>query len=169
MKALWRLAGSALLLAAAGSAAASEQRIDGVVTRVSDGDTLWLRPDPQPQRPRPRPLKLRLVGLDAPERCQAHGPQAGAALSAQVLGRRVTVLRRATDQHGRGLVTLWQGGEDVGARLVREGHAWSARYRGDPGPYAAEEQAARAAGRGLFADPAAEPPRDFRRRHGPCD
>lgn len=162
-------AGVALLGAAAVAAPLPPpERIDGVVTRVSDGDTLWLRPDPTPQRARPRPVKLRLVGLDAPERCQPHGPEAGAALSALVLGQRVTVRRRATDQHGRALGTLWRGDEDVGALLVREGHAWSARYRGDPGPYAAEEAAARAGHRGLFAGAAPEPPRDFRRRHGPC-
>lgn len=145
------------------------ERIDGVVTRVSDGDTLWLRPDPTPQRARPKPLKLRLVGLDAPELCQAHGREAGAALSALVLGQRVTVKRRASDQHGRALGTLWRGEQDVGAQLVHEGHAWSSRYRGDPGPYATEEAAARAARRGLFAAARPVEPWRFRREHGPCD
>lgn len=172
MAALRRLTalGAALLCAVAAAAPLPPaERFDGVVTRVSDGDTLWVRPDPTSQRARPRPVKLRLVGLDAPERCQAHGPEAGAALSALVLGQRVTVRRRATDQHGRALGTLWRGEQDVGALLVTGGHAWSARYRGDAGPYAAEEAAARAARRGLFSAAAPEPPRDFRRRHGPCD
>jgi micrococcal nuclease len=31
-----------------------------------------------------------------------------------------------------------------------------------------QEASARAAGLGLFADPAAELPRDFRKRQGPC-
>lgn len=156
------------LLSAVALAAPLPERFDGIVTRVSDGDTLWVRPDPTPQRPRPRPVKLRLVGIDAPERCQAHGAEAGAALSDQVLGRRVTVSRRATDQHGRALGTLWRGEQDVGAMLVREGHAWSARYRNDPGPYAREEREARSARRGLFATPAPQWPGDFRRMHGPC-
>lgn len=150
-------------------AAAAGERFDGVVTRVSDGDTVWVRPEAAPgERPR-KPVKVRLVGLDAPERCQAHGEVAAEALSARVLGRPVRVQRRATDEHGRALGTLWLGSQDVGAWLVGEGHAWSARWRGDPGPFAAEEQAARRARRGLFAEADPEPPRDFRRRHGPCE
>ncbi len=156
---------------AAGWACADETRFDGVVVRVSDGDTVWVRPAaPAGDGRRPWPVKLRLVGLDAPERCQAHGAEAGAALAGRVQGRPVTVRRRATDEHGRALGTLWLDGEDVGAWLVAEGHAWSARYRGDPGPYAPQERDARDARRGLFA--AVSAPREpwhFRREHGPCE
>ncbi|WP_292445188.1 thermonuclease family protein [Methylibium sp.] len=150
-------------------AAAGETRFSGVVTRVSDGDTVWVQPDQEDGAPHRKRVKLRLVGLDAPERCQAHGPEAGAALASRVQGRHVTVRRRATDDYGRALGTLWVGDEDVGAWMVNEGHAWSARWRGSGGPYASEEGVARNARRGLFA---AEPPfhpRDFRRLHGPCD
>lgn len=163
-----------LLLAGAllgAAAAANETRFDGVVTRITDGDTVWVRPDAEAQggRARRKPVKVRLLGLDAPERCQAHGSEAGAALAARLHNHRVTVRRRATDDYGRALGTLWLGHEDIGAWLVSEGHAWSARYRGDPGPYADEERRARAARRGLFAAASPEAPRDFRRRHGPCD
>lgn len=163
-----RAAVAVLLLAAHALTAANETRVAGVVTRVSDGDTLWIQPEAAPGAPHRRRVKLRLVGIDAPERCQAHGAAATAALASRVQGRRVVVLRRATDDYQRALVTLWLDGEDIGAWLVREGHAWSARYRGDPGPYAREEAAARAARRGLFTDPQALPPREFRRLHGPC-
>lgn len=151
-----------------GAAAAAEPPFEAVVTHVSDGDTVWVRTDPTPAAPKGRRVKLRLLGLDAPERCQRHGPEATAALSARVQGRRVTVRREATDDHGRGLATLQLGGADVGAGLVAEGHAWSARFRGRIGPYAAEEAQARRDRRGLFADASPELPRDFRRRHGPC-
>jgi micrococcal nuclease len=151
-----------------GPASARESAFEAVVSHVSDGDTVWVRTDPTPDSPKGRRIKLRLLGLDAPERCQLHGPEATAALRAQVQGQRVTVQRTATDDHGRGLATLWLDGVDVGVQLVAEGHAWSARYRADPGPYANEEAEARSARRGLFADPAPELPRDFRRRHGPC-
>ena len=164
MKAWW--AGGALALA---GAALQAQVMHGTVTRVSDGDTLWLRPAPSAHEPRPRPLKLRLVGLDAPERCQPWGGEATAALKARVLKRAVTVERRATDAYGRGLVVLRLGGEDVGAWLVAQGHAWSDGWRSSAGAYAAQERQARAARRGLFADPRAIEPRVFRRRHGPCD
>lgn len=161
------------LLAAAlvgARAAAVENVLTGSVTRVSDGDTLWLQPDARSgASERRRRIKLRLVGLDAPERCQAHGSEASEALAQRVLGRQVRIVRRATDDHGRALVTLWLGSEDIGAWLVREGHAWSQRYRGDLGPYAAEEAAARRAHRGLFAQERPIEPRRFRRLHGPCE
>lgn len=154
------LLGAALLCT---SAVAAPQEFHGRVTRVSDGDTLWVQA--QPGR---KPIKVRLVGIDAPERCQAHGDAASAALRSMALGREVTVRRHATDDYGRALGTLWIDGRDVAATLVREGHAWSADSRGVGGPYAREQAEARAARRGLFAHADPQRPRDFRREHGPC-
>lgn len=68
----------------------------------------------------------------------------------------------------RRLVKLTLDGDDVGAWLVLQGHAWNVRYRGRSGPYTREERAARAARRGVFATPDAMPPRSFRRQHGSC-
>ena len=154
-----RLAALGVLAALAMPAAA----MVGVVTRVSDGDTLWVRPDTGG-----RPVKLRVQGIDAPERCQAWGLQAQQRLQALVLGREVRLVEGPRDTHGRRLARLMLGEADIGRHLVLEGLAWSHRYRGWPGPYAAEEALARRERRGLFADPAAMPPRQFRRTHGPC-
>lgn len=152
---------AALALVAAVSLA---QAFGGVVTRVSDGDTVWVAPDGGGRKP----VKLRLAGVDAPERCQPWGREAGEALAQHVLRRRVEVTTRAHDQHGRLIGALHLDGADVGAWLVEHGHAWSPRYQRTPGPYAAHERAARAARRGLFADARAIAPREFRRNHGPC-
>lgn len=135
----------------------------GVVTRVSDGDTLWVKPASGG-----RPIKLRMQGIDAPEACQAYGDAARERLAALVLGQSVRLVEGPLDDHGRRLVRLMRGDVDVGRVLVLEGLAWSYRYRRNPGPYALEEQQARQARRGLFADPAAVSPREFRRTHGPC-
>jgi endonuclease YncB( thermonuclease family) len=135
----------------------------GRVTYVSDGDTLWVRPAAGG-----RPRKVRLHGIDAPELCQAHGPEARSALQHEVLGREVNVQPLRDDDYGRLLARLRLGGQDVAAPLVRAGHAWSYRYRRSPGPYAEEEGEARAARRGLFADARAQRPYAFRRQHGPC-
>lgn len=138
-------------------------QLQGVVTRVTDGDTLWLRPAPGA-----RPVKLRLQHIDAPEICQAGGAAARRALEAMVLGQPVRVLGSVRDDYGRRLARVLRGEVDVGEQLVREGHAWNSRFRGRRGPYAAAEAQARAQRRGVFADARAEPPREFRRRHGPC-
>lgn len=135
----------------------------GTVTRVSDGDTLWVRPAEGG-----RPVKVRIEGIDAPEICQAGGRDARRALERRVLRRTVRLETVARDDWGRRIARVSLDGQDVGERLVREGHAWSDRYRDRPGPYADQEQAARVARRGLFAAPEPMPPRDFRRMHGAC-
>ncbi len=145
-------------------AAAAQQAVwSGTVTHVSDGDTLWVRP----QRGG-APRAVRLDGIDAPELCQRHGEAARAALVGRVLGQQVQVRVRRRDDYGRALAHVSLRHEDIGAWLVRQGHAWSYRYRGQAGPYARQEAQARAQGRGLFQDGRVELPRDFRRRHGSC-
>lgn len=134
------------------------------VTHVSDGDTLWVRPDAGGS-----PRKLRIDGIDAPEICQAGGEAARAALLLLALHRRVAVTVRRHDDYGRGLARLQlDDSSDLGALLVRAGHAWSYRWRQHPGPYAVEEAMARQSRQGLFAAEQPELPRDFRRRHGSC-
>ena len=146
----------------------------GVVTFVPDGDSLMVRPASGGA-----PVKIRLEGVDAPELCQAHGPASRQALQSRVMGRTVKVEGRRRDNYGRVLARISRSdgggggggseGGDVGEWMVRRGHAWSYRFRRDAGPYAAVESQAQAARRGLFADAQPVPPRDFRKRHGPCD
>lgn len=135
----------------------------GVVTRVSDGDTLWVR-----LAPGKAPVKVRFQGLDAPETCQAWGPQATQALQAKALHQTVMLSTRARDDFGRLIAQVRMDGDDLGAWVVEQGHAWSQHYRSDPGPYAAQERSARAAKRGLWSAAAATEPRDFRKQHGAC-
>lgn len=130
---------------------------------VSDGDTLWVAPDIGGA-----PRKLRLQGLDAPEICQSGGLAARDALRALVMQRRLNVQVNYVDDYGRGLARIEVDGQDVGAVLVRQGQAWSYRWRHSLGPYAAQEIQARQARVGVFAEPAPELPRDFRRRNGSC-
>jgi endonuclease YncB( thermonuclease family) len=153
---------AALLVGAPGSQAVAANWT-GVVTHVSDGDTLWVRLN-DGQAPR----KIRLEGIDAPEICQRHGGDAAQALARRVLHRPVRLATRATDDYQRTLARVSVKGEDVGAWMVAQGHAWSYRYRKNPGPYAKEEAAARRLKRGLFADERPLRPREFRQRHGSC-
>lgn len=141
---------------------ATAQPLDGTVTHVSDGDSLWVRPAAGGP-----PLQVRVQGIDAPEICQPFGRQAREALAARVLHRRVRVSPRARDTYHRTLASVSVDGRDVGAMLVAGGFAWSSGYRGRAGPYAAEETQARQARRGLWSTAALEP-RAFRRRHGSC-
>lgn len=155
----------------------------GVVTWVSDGDTVWVQDDEAQTH------KVRVLGIDAPEICQAYGATAKEALQQRLLGQVVTVHGDRRDDYGRLLARLYTRPTDtvlegpgaakdpafsntvevdVGRWMVQQGHAWSYRYRQDPGPYGREEQRARALALGLFAQGWPQRPRDFRRQHGPC-
>lgn len=135
----------------------------GRVDRVADGDTLWVRPDAGGP-----PVKLRLEGIDAPEICQPGGAASSAWLSQLAMHQRVRVVVNRRDDYGRGLARVYLKDEDVAARMVRSGHAWSYRWRRSLGPYATDEQQARRSRLGVFALASAELPRDFRKRHGSC-
>ncbi len=160
---------SALLLALAAAvvpctaAAQLPRSFDAVVTHVTDGDTLWVRPSWGAA-----PIQLRLHGIDAPESCQPWGPQARHALAQRLLHQPVRVSVRGRDDYQRTLARVAWLNQDTGAWLVFNGLAWSPGYRRAPGPYAELQSQARAARRGLWADVRAVEPRTFRRQHGPC-
>lgn len=159
-----RLFAALLLLLPSALLAQPPRSYTAVVTHVSDGDTVWVRPARGGAR-----VPVRLLDIDAPEICQRSGQQSRDALARQVLRRTVTVEERGRDDYGRVLARLHRSGQDVGEQLVVEGHAWSYRFRNRPGPYHEQEAQARQARRGLWA--AAHPlePRAFRRLHGPCE
>lgn len=157
-----------MFLAALMAGAAKADELDGVVTKVTDGDTLWVRPVQCEAAERCQPVKVRLLGIDAPERCQAWGAQATRALRARLLEQTVRVTYSSRDVYGRALGRVFWGGEDIGAWMVGQGHAWSYRERRNAGPYAQEQAQAAQARRGLFADAQMIEPRVFRKSHGPC-
>ena len=156
----------AAVLAAAATAAhaAPEPRVvQGLVTRVTDGDSLWLTPAGA------KPIEVRLRDIDAPESCQPYGVEARNALSELVLNKAATLQISAHDSYGRRIGAVLNDEINVSRFLVEQGHAWSARSRWDQGPLVKQEKMARARGRGLHAAPGALPPKEFRRRHGRCE
>ena len=155
---------SGVVLACAAAPTAWAQNFAARVVTVSDGDTVWVIPVQSQRR-----QKLRMQGMDAPERCQPGGEASTRALRELLLNQTVEVEVSGKDDYQRGLARIRFQGKDVGAFMVSQGHAWSYRFKSDPGPYVREEDAARQAHRGVFAQARPERPRDFRRRHGPCE
>jgi endonuclease YncB( thermonuclease family) len=135
----------------------------GLVTHVSDGDTVWVQPLQGGEA-----KKIRLLGLDAPEVCQAWGPESREALYGVLQGQWVEVQGRHHDTYGRLLANISRQGYDVGAWMVAQGHAWSSSYKHRAGPYDALQLLAQSQRLGLFADGRAVPPRVFRKRFGAC-
>jgi endonuclease YncB( thermonuclease family) len=161
--ALRALVGAWLVAATCAQAAPPKpEPVQGVVTKVIDGDSLLLQPAGQP------PIEVRLRDIDAPEICQPWGPEAKRALEELALGKPAELTRHARDRWERTIGTLLIDGQDVGKRMVEEGHAWSVRTRWDRGPLVKQERQAQALRRGLHASTGAQMPKDFRREHGPC-
>lgn len=143
---------------------AGAQTLQGTVARVVDGDSLWVTPAAAGAEA----IEVRLLGIDAPEICQPHGPEARDALRDLVQDRLVSLKGVGRDTYGRLLATVTLDGLDVNRRMVADGHAWSLRHKWDQGPYVKQERQAKALSRGLHATSGAVMPRDFRQSHGPC-
>jgi len=162
---LWLLLALAVALATATLPAhAVSSPLQGRVVAVADGDTVTVL-DAQQQRHR-----VRLLGIDAPERTQAFGAEAGAYLKAKVMQQEVQVVFAKTDRHGRLIGTLLLQGQDVNLQLLRAGLAWHHKpYAADQWllerwRYARAERLAQREQRGLWADPAPTPPWEFRQQ-----
>jgi micrococcal nuclease len=129
----------------------------GRVVAVLDGDTIEVLVNR-------RAVRVRLAQIDAPEKGQPYGSRAKQALARLSFRQAVTVSEAGRDRYGRVLGTVHVAGANVNAAMVRQGMAWVyRRYATDRSLYQAEE-AARAARRGLWADPSPAPPWDYRRQ-----
>jgi len=119
---------------------------------------------------------IRLAGLDAPEVShgankpgQPYGKEAGERASALIAaeGMKVRVKVEDVDPYGRlvGWIRLPSRGDSwLHEVLIEEGWAWwYERYYPNLGELGKKQASARAAKRGLWADPNPVPPWDFRR------
>jgi endonuclease YncB( thermonuclease family) len=138
--------------------------ITGKVVGVADGDTITVLDADRVQH------KIRLTGIDAPEKKQPFGNRSKQSLSDMVFDKNVIVETNKRDRYGRELGKARAGGKDVNLEQVRAGLAW--HYKAyeltqpvaDRQAYADAENEAKAAKRGLWADPNPMPPWVWRHR-----
>lgn len=132
-------------------------QISGTVVSITDGDTLIVRPEQGAS------VKVRLIHIDAPERGQAFGTRARQALDELVYGQTVQIVGTSKDRYGRVLGDVRHEGRSINLELVKRGFAWSFVEYDPPPEYVAAEAGARAAKRGLWADPSPIPPWSYRK------
>ena len=156
----WLIA--SLILGAASEGLAGE--LIGRVVAVSDGDTLTVLDSQKTQH------RIRLSGIDAPEKKQAFGERSRQNLASLAFGKTVTVHWYKRDRYGRLVGKVPVDGKDACLQQVIDGYAWWYRAYAkeqsleDRRNYAAAEEGARAARRGLWYDPNPVPPWEWRRK-----
>jgi len=147
----------ALAVGLAVPAVARAETLAGKVVSVQSGDTLVVK------SPDNKEYRVRLIAIDAPELKQAYGDKAKAALSDLVLNKEVRVETNSKDQYDRPLGVLLLGERNINRELVEEGWAWQfTRYDNSVELREAQERA-KAAKKGLWADPNPISPWDFRK------
>lgn len=134
----------------------ASRTLTGRVVGVADGDTLTVLVDN-------RQVRVRLHGIDCPESRQPWGSRAQEFTSSAVRNREARVEVRDTDRYGRTVGVVWLHGDrtPLNRQLVEQGLAWA--YRRYSTEYVPQEDAARRARRGLWADANPTPPWEFRR------
>jgi micrococcal nuclease len=125
----------------------------GTVTRVVDGDTVYVRL-------RGRELDVRLIGIDTPEvdpsiGVECYGDEASSFTERELDGREVNLefdVERH-DRYGRVLAYVWLDGELFNERLIDEGYAVVTTFPPNVKyveRFTASQARARDAGRGLW-------------------
>ena len=152
-------------------ATAGAAELAGRVIAVSDGDTVTVLDAASQQH------RIRLAGIDAPEKRQAYGERAKQHLSDLVYGKAILVVWDKRDRYGRivGRVLAPECDAaacrytvDAGLEQLKAGFAWHYKQYQKEQPvderlrYSATEQEARLRREGLWREPDAVPPWQFR-------
>jgi endonuclease YncB( thermonuclease family) len=142
---------------------ANAAEIRGRVVGVSDGDTITVLDQANRQH------KIRLAGIDAPEKAQAFGNKSKQSLSDMVYDREVNVLWDKEDRYKRVVGKVMINSVDVNLQQLNKGLAWHyKKYQDeqsavDREQYADAEANARRSRVGLWVEPNAIAPWDWRK------
>jgi endonuclease YncB( thermonuclease family) len=164
-----------LLLGVAVQAAGATQSLDARVVKVNDGDSLEVRDSNGLVH------RVRLAGIDAPEYAQPFGNRSRQHLTGLALNKDVHLELQKRDVYGRLVAKAWVISPDapcsvpscpktldVGQAQLIAGLAWHyKKYEHEQDEedrlrYAFEQDEARARKTGLWSDPNARPPWEWR-------
>jgi len=135
---------------------------DGTVTKVHDGDSIHITP------PGKKRIVIRLAAIDAPEIDQKHGIESRDYLRSRILNKRVSAHCNKVDKYRRHVCVVWHNNEDTNLAMLKNGNAWyferfkKEQSRSNRRAYSKAATAAKKARLGLWKDPAAVAPWDFR-------
>jgi micrococcal nuclease len=127
----------------------------GKIISVTDGDTFVLQTDVGS-------IIIRLDGIDAPEKKQAFGLESKKFLNGY-LYKECKVVYKKLDRYGRTIGVLWVDGVNINLLSVQEGFSWHYKKYSKDEDLAAAEIKAREEKIGLWRDPGAMAPWDWRK------
>jgi endonuclease YncB( thermonuclease family) len=134
------------------------QTIKGKVIRIADGDTITVLDSNKKQ------IRIRLYGIDCPENGQDFGNVAKRYTSELCFAKTILVDIKDKDQYGRVVGVVWtEDSLNVNIALLREGLAWHYKHFDHSDEFAQAEYLAKMEKRGLWKQPNATPPWEFRR------
>ena len=136
------------------------ETITGKVVKVSDGDTITILDNTGQHK---KEIKIRLLAIDAPELKQPYGKQSKALLSQLVFNKQITVEWTKKDAYRRVLGIVWLNKTNINAEMIKRGYAHHYRRYSKDKELQALEDKAKASKIGLWKDPNAVPPWEYRR------
>ncbi|MCL2260762.1 MAG: thermonuclease family protein [Fibromonadales bacterium] len=133
--------------------------VKGIAQDVHDGDTFKLKVAGQI-------IKIRMYGVDAPEKNQTYGEEAGKALRNLIEGKEVRLQITDKDRYGRTVGEPWLGDSlNVSLWMIKNGHAWWYKsYSKKRIDFKEAEEEAKVKKLGLWADDKPTAPWEFRKK-----
>lgn len=128
------------------------------VIGVKDGDTVELLINGKGE-------VVRLAHIDAPEKAQPFGKRAKQFVSEHCFGKMVSIIpQKKPDRYGRIIAEIiLPDGSNLNKELVKNGLAWHFKKYSNSKEYASLEVEAKARKIGLWSDPYAMPPWEWRK------
>jgi micrococcal nuclease len=139
------------------AAYAQSAEFRGRAKRVVDGDTVQIGAS-----------RCRMARIDAPEHDQPYGAEAKAALTSLLSHRNFRVVWSLEDRYGRKICDVYAGQQWINLEMVRRGAAWHYTDYDKSPEFDAAEQDAKERHLGLWAEPSACKPEDWRTRRAKC-
>jgi endonuclease YncB( thermonuclease family) len=134
---------------------AQAESLEGRVVYVQDGDTFTMKANGHE-------TKIRLGQIDAHELDQAFGPESKRSLQGLVRNRSVRVEVETIDKYGRTVGMVFADGVDVNREQIKRGMAWAYRHYLHDQSLLSEEDTAKQAHVGLWAEANPTPPWEHR-------
>lgn len=147
--------------------------IEGLVTRISDGDTIHVTDSLGTK------VKVRFYGIDCPEtqkenqrsgkiskQGQPFGEEAYQTLKTKLQRQRVRLDVMDIDKYKRAVCLVWLGDRNINLEMVSDGWAWAyIKYLDRPhaSEYIQAEEQARSKRLGLWQQGNPQPPWEFRK------